>query len=56
MSFAVAAVIWKFPLDEATQVKNREILERRMLDAAAAAIVDRTGEPVDPQSSRVSAD
>lgn len=56
VSFAVAAVIWKFPLDEATQVKNREILERRMLDAAAAAIVDRTGEPVDPQSSRVSAD
>ncbi|MBG52575.1 MAG: MFS transporter, partial [Rhodobiaceae bacterium] len=56
VSVAVAVIIWRFPLDEATQVENRKVLERRSLDAAAAAIIDRTGEPSDAQSSGISAD
>jgi len=56
VSVAVVALIWRFPLDEQTQVENRKILERRALDAAAAAIIDQTGEPNDPQSSGVMAD
>ncbi|MEQ9518771.1 MAG: MFS transporter [Parvibaculum sp.] len=56
VSFLIAVIIWRFPLDEATQVKNRKVIERQMLDAAAAVIVDRTGEPSDAQSSGISAD
>ncbi len=51
VSFAVAVIIWRFPIDEQTQLANRKILERRAIDAAAAAIIDVTGEPNDPQSS-----
>ncbi|MEQ9146415.1 MAG: MFS transporter [Parvibaculaceae bacterium] len=51
VSLIAAALIWYFPIDEETQVNNRKVLERRALDAAAAAIIDRTGEPADPQSS-----
>jgi len=51
VSFAVAIIIWRFPLDEKTQLANRKVLERRAIDAAAAAIIDVTGEPSDAQSS-----
>ena len=51
VSFAVAVIIWRFPLDEKTQVANRKVLEQRAIDAAAAAIIDVTGEPSDAQSS-----
>lgn len=50
-AFLGAWVIWYFPIDEQKQVENRKVLEARALDAAAAAIVDLTGEPNDPQSS-----
>lgn len=56
LSGVVIVLIWRFPIDEETQVKNREVLERRALDIAAAAIIDLTGEPADPQSSGVVAD
>lgn len=51
VSFVGAYIIWYFPLDEETQLQNRATLEKRALDAAAAAIIDRTGEPSDAQSS-----
>ncbi len=56
VSLAVAYVIWNFPIDEEAQMKSRQVLERRALDAAAAAIIDQTGEPNDPQSSGVLSD
>ncbi len=56
VSAVIIVFIWRFPIDEETQVKNREVLERRALDAAAAAIIDLTGEPSDSQSSRTASD
>jgi hypothetical protein len=47
----VALILWRFPLDEAQQRANREILDRRSLDAAAAAVETRTLAPGDAQSS-----
>ncbi|MGB3810149.1 MAG: MFS transporter [Parvibaculum sp.] len=56
ISAAVALILWRFPLDEAQQKANREILDRRMLDAAAAAVETRTLHPGDAQSSGAPAD
>tara|TARA_R110000824_G_scaffold390760_23_gene588100 strand:+ start:13050 stop:14474 length:1425 start_codon:yes stop_codon:yes gene_type:complete len=56
ISIAVAVILWYFPLDEAQQKANRDILDRRILDAAAAGIETRTGAPSDAQSSGVPAD
>lgn len=56
ISAVVAVILWYFPLDEAQQKANRDILDRRILDAAAAGIATRTGAPSDPQSSGVAAD
>lgn len=56
ISIAVAVILWYFPLDEAQQKVNRDILDRRILDAAAAGIEIRTGAPSDPQSSGAPAD
>ncbi|MDO8289049.1 MAG: MFS transporter [Parvibaculum sp.] len=56
ISAAVAVILWYFPLDEVQQKANRDILDRRVLDAAAAGIEIRTGSPSDPQSSGVPAD
>ena len=56
ISAIVAVILWYFPLDEVQQKANRAILDRRILDAAAAGIEMRTGAPSDPQSSGVPAD
>lgn len=56
ISVLVAAILWRFPLDEARQQANREILDRRILDAAAAGIETRTLAPGDAQSSGAPAD
>lgn len=56
ISALVAIVLWRFPLDEAQQRANREILDRRILDAAAAAVETRTLTPSDAQSSGAPAD
>lgn len=56
ISALVAAILWRFPLDEAQQRANREILDRRILDAAAAAVETRTLTPSDAQSSGAPAD
>ena len=55
ISVAVAAILWRFPIDETTQQTNRDILEKRGLEAAAAAIAMRTAQPGDAQSSGVAA-
>ena len=51
ISAAVALILWKFPLDEELQRSNRAILDRRILDAAAAGLETRTLAPSDAQSS-----
>lgn len=56
ISAAVAGILWFYPIDERQQKANREILEARGLEAAAAAIAMRTGQPSDAQSSGVAAD
>jgi Na+/melibiose symporter-like transporter len=56
ISLVVAVILWYFPLDEAQQRANRDILDRRILDAAAAGIEIRTGAPSDAQSSGAPAD
>jgi Na+/melibiose symporter-like transporter len=56
VSVLVAMLLWRFPLDEAQQKANREILDRRILDAAAAAVETRTLAPGDAQSSGAPAD
>jgi Na+/melibiose symporter-like transporter len=56
ISAIVAVILWYFPLDEAQQKANRDILDRRILDAAAAGIETRTLAPSDAQSSGVPAD
>jgi len=56
ISFFCALILWKFPLGEAEQKANRAILDRRVLDAAAAAVEMRTFAPSDPQSSGAPAD
>ena len=44
ISFAVAAIMWFYPIDEKMQIENRRILEQRGLDAVAAGIEVITGE------------
>ena len=56
ISIIVAVVLWFYPIDEAKQRENRDILEQRNLEAAATAIATRAGHPADPQSSGVPAD
>jgi Na+/melibiose symporter-like transporter len=56
ISVLVALILWRFPLDERQQQANREILDRRLLDAAAAAVETRTLAPGDAQSSGAPAD
>ena len=56
ISIAVGGIMWFFPIDEKAQQANRAILEERGLEAAAAAIAMRTGQPSDAQSSGVAAD
>lgn len=56
ISLVAAVVLWRFPLDETKQKENREILERRALDAAAIALADRTAQTVDPQPATIPAD
>lgn len=56
ISAFVALILWRFPLDETQQRANRDILERRLLDAAAAAVETRTLAPGDAQSSGMPAD
>lgn len=56
ISAIVAVILWRFPLDEAQQQANRDILDRRLLDAAAAAVETRTLSPSDAQSSGAPAD
>lgn len=57
ISALVAVLLWRFPLDEKLQKSNRDILDRRILDAAAAGIEVRTLEPGgDVQSSNSSLD
>ena len=56
ISTAVAFALWRFPLDEAQQQANRDILDRRILDAAAVAVETRTLTPSDAQSSGTPAD
>ena len=51
VSTIVGLILWKFPLDEHAQRSNRDILDRRILDAAAAALETRTLVPSDAQSS-----
>ncbi|HEY4343877.1 MAG TPA: MFS transporter [Parvibaculum sp.] len=51
ISAIVAVILWRFPLDEAQQQANRDILDRRILDAAAAAIETRTLAPGDAQTA-----
>jgi Na+/melibiose symporter-like transporter len=55
ISIAMALILWRFPIDETRQRANREILERRALDVASAAIETRTLQPADAQSTGVPA-
>lgn len=56
ISAFVALILWRFPLDEVQQRANRDVLDRRLLDAAAAAVEMRSLAPGDAQSSGVPAD
>ncbi|MBX3496513.1 MAG: MFS transporter [Parvibaculum sp.] len=56
ISIAVAGILWFYPIDEKKQRENREVLEKRGIEAAATAIAARTGHPSDAQSSGVPAD
>ncbi len=51
VSVLAALILWKFPLDETLQRSNRDILDRRILDAAAVGLETRTLAPSDAQSS-----
>jgi len=56
ISATVAGILWFYPIDEAAQKANRDILEQRGLETAAVAIAMRTGAPSDAQSSGMAAD
>ena len=44
----VALLLWRFPIDEAKQRANRDLLERRSLGAVATAVEVSTSQPSDP--------